>query len=152
MSRTVTYSAQSTADVIAAYQGLLIVQYYGQNNAMATIATVISAMLQNQILIQIRDGFDIDTAVGAQLDTLGNYLGVSRYVYGLSTRKQYMAFPSYTDAARATYPGMNLYSVPSGNSAFFLTYADMNSVVYTMTDFVFQIIWKGHFKILFSIN
>lgn len=61
------------------YARLLIIQYRNQPNAKATIQALVKAFIADNIIIDIRDGFDIDTAVGVQLDWLGLYIGTDRY-------------------------------------------------------------------------
>lgn len=64
-----------------AYARLLIKQYYAQPNASAEIAAMVSNMET------IRDGyaafgdaFDLDQAIGAQLDILGAIVGIARSI------------------------------------------------------------------------
>lgn len=68
------------AELKAYYADLLILQYRSKPRAYATIQASVDLFIQNQILFAIRDAFDIDTAIGAQLDILGKYAGVSRLV------------------------------------------------------------------------
>lgn len=60
------------------YTNLLIKQYYDKPKAKATIAAIIQTGLANGIFFQIGDAFNIDTAVGAQLDIIGKWVGVDR--------------------------------------------------------------------------
>lgn len=66
-------------DIIDYYVNLLIIQYNNQPKARATIELFATQIAANGILFDIRDGYDIDTAVGVQLDVLGKYVGVDRY-------------------------------------------------------------------------
>lgn len=68
-------------ELINYYHSLLIIQYFSGRKARATIDTMVNLLWANQLLKQIRDGFDIDTAIGAQLDIIGIWVGVDRYVY-----------------------------------------------------------------------
>lgn len=61
------------------YKNLLIIQYHNGAKARATIDTYVNLLWANQILRQIRDSFDVDTAIGAQLDVIGLWVGVDRY-------------------------------------------------------------------------
>lgn len=59
------------------YSNLLILQYHNKPKARATIEATTDLMPDN--LIQgVINGFDINTAVGKQLDILGEYVGVDR--------------------------------------------------------------------------
>ena len=60
------------------YSNLLILQYNGKPKAKATIEAVVS-LLPDDLIQEVIGGFDIETAVGKQLDILGEYVGVDRY-------------------------------------------------------------------------
>lgn len=60
------------------YVELLIIQYQDQEKARQHIESNALALLSNGILFDIRDAFDIETAVGVQLDILGKYIGIDR--------------------------------------------------------------------------
>lgn len=65
-------------DISKYYIDLLIIQYQALPKTRAFLEAVLKKVLIFDILFQIRDGFDIETAVGKQLDILGEYIGVSR--------------------------------------------------------------------------
>ena len=60
------------------YSNLLIMEYHGKPKAKATIETTV-ALLPDDIIQEVIEGFNIETAVGKQLDILGEYVGVDRY-------------------------------------------------------------------------
>lgn len=60
------------------YSNLLIMQYHSKPKAKATIEACVS-LLPDDLLLEVLHGFDIGTAVGKQLDILGEYVGVDRY-------------------------------------------------------------------------
>lgn len=60
------------------YSNLLIMEYHGKPKATATIETTV-ALLPDDIIQDVINGFSIETAVGKQLDILGEYVGVDRY-------------------------------------------------------------------------
>lgn len=68
-------------ELLKYYPNLLIIQYNHAIKARATIEAYVKLLWANQILRQIRDSFDVDTAVGEQLDVIGLWVGVDRYVY-----------------------------------------------------------------------
>jgi len=68
-------------DTINYYANLLIIQYRNKPKAVATIKAIVSLFLSDDIFLQVQDAFDLDTAVGVQLDVLGKYTGVSRRGY-----------------------------------------------------------------------
>ena len=51
-------------DLIEFYQNLLIIQYNEKEKAKATIGLLSETILADGILFDIRDGFNLDTAVG----------------------------------------------------------------------------------------
>lgn len=70
----------SLEEVNQYYTDLLIMQYKDKPKAIATIGTTIEAVLMDQLPLTLQDAFDIETAVGAQLDILGKYIGVNRRI------------------------------------------------------------------------
>lgn len=62
------------------YADLLILQYKTQPKARATIQALIKELYGSGSLLDLVNGFDLDTAVGKQLDTLGKYIGLGRQV------------------------------------------------------------------------
>lgn len=60
------------------YSNLLIMQYHSKPKAKATIEACVS-LLPDDLLLEVLHGFDIEAAVGKQLDILGEYVGVDRY-------------------------------------------------------------------------
>lgn len=74
----------TTAELINYYADLLILQYREKPNAFATIQDLVEMPIMDQLPLVLQDAFDLDTAVGVQLDTIGKYLGASRYGYDFS--------------------------------------------------------------------
>lgn len=59
------------------YSNLLILQYHNKPKAKATVEAVTS-ILPDELIQEVNNGFDVDTAVGKQLDVLGSVVGVDR--------------------------------------------------------------------------
>ena len=74
----------TTSDLVKYYANLLILEYLGKPKAYATIETIIEPAIMDQLPVVIQDGFNIDTAVGVQLDIAGKYAGVTRYGFDFS--------------------------------------------------------------------
>ena len=131
----------TTAEVIAYYQALLITQYERGPRARGTIAAFVGEALADQLIAQVRDGFNfnrsgglaLDTARGAQLDTLGEYRGVAREVYGISVARTYWQMPYYGQAGADTDQGFLDYGTPAG-IAQFLTYDLAHAPLYALHD------------------
>lgn len=69
----------STDDVIEYYSKLLILQYLGKDRAVGTVKAFVEPFVMDLLPNQVNDAFNIDTAVGVQLDVVGQYAGVTRY-------------------------------------------------------------------------
>lgn len=69
-------------DLIKYFINLLIIQYNDKPKARATIKLMAELLLVNMVLLQIRDGFDWQTAVGPQLDIIGKWVGVDKFYNG----------------------------------------------------------------------
>lgn len=90
-------AAQATIQqLVNYYVGLLIIQYRNKPKAQETIFFLASEFLCSAILLDIRDGYNLDDAVGVQLDVIGKYAGIDRY-YRELTLIDYFSMPSYTD-------------------------------------------------------
>ena len=81
---------------IAYYMARLIVQYVTQPRASNTIAILTKQAIADMFVLQIGPSFDLATAVGAQLDIIGKYVGVPRTV-GPATSQPYFSFRRYAD-------------------------------------------------------
>jgi hypothetical protein len=68
-------------NLIEYYKNLLILQYSGLPKASGTIQSIAENVILYDLLVSIQNGFNIDTAIGKQLDILGKYTGVSRELY-----------------------------------------------------------------------
>lgn len=64
--------------IVDYYANLLIVQYHDRAKAKALISLMVNELLAEGIILDIRDGYNIDSAVGVQLDILGKYIGADR--------------------------------------------------------------------------
>lgn len=90
-------------ELVLYYTNLLILQYYSKPKARATIAAAAEALMVYELLISIKNGYDIETAQGAQLDVLGKYLGSDRVVTGIAFTRDYFGFSGYGDVAPFTF-------------------------------------------------
>lgn len=74
------------------YRKLLIVQYADKPNAIAHINNIIGSLEDVYDLANLfEEAFDVDLAVGKQLDIIGKIVGISRRV-PFSVRKNYFGF------------------------------------------------------------
>ena len=122
-----------TAELIASYVSLLIIQYSSQPDAQATIALLCGQAVASQIISQVLNGFDPTTAVGAQLDILANYVEVSREIVGYNTTG-YFSMARYNDPLANTYPGFGRYTDATVSPYIFSRYVNSPSTNYVMSD------------------
>lgn len=123
----------TTDDLIAYYVGLLIIQYINKPRAAATVTSIVNVLVGSQIIQQVEDGFDLDTAIGVQLDAIGTYRGASRNIVGLNLGLQYFTFPAYADSVVSVL-GFAEYTDTVDPFWYFATYAD-SSTLLTDPDF-----------------
>ncbi len=67
------------SSIIEQYVDLLIIQYSQKPKARALIRLFVEQVLSSGVLLDVRDGYDLETAVGKQLDVLGKYIGIGRF-------------------------------------------------------------------------
>lgn len=75
-------------EIIKYYTDLLIVQYRHRVRARAHVEAVVTPFVMDQLPLDVRDAYNIETAVGVQLDTLAKYANVSRVVRTFSGNKE----------------------------------------------------------------
>lgn len=124
------------------YQSLLILQYTNSLKAKATIDAYVSPVIANNIIASVRDAFNVDTAIGVQLDVLGAYRGLTRFIFGLSLTKSFFCTPVYTFVFPPTQ-GLATYGQSNTDIVgFFIRYQDINAVSYRMNDPEFRQVIK----------
>lgn len=117
------------------YANLLIIQYFNRAKARATVKSYTGEAIADQIFSGVRDAFDLDTAIGVQLDVLGQYRGVSRFVFNFDLSKDYFDWPLYGTVDPSTFFGFAEYSDADADiNWYFLRYQDASAVSYTMND------------------
>ena len=121
-----------TIDIINYYVNLLVIQYNNLPNAQLTIQALATEVVADQIIAQVRDGFSIDTAVGNQLNIIGEYVGAPRNIFGYDPTIPYFAFPAYAGTP-APNTGFAQYSDTTDPPDLWLSYTT-GSTQYTLTD------------------
>lgn len=72
-------NSEQKQELLEYYKNLLILQYNEQNGtARATISALVDQVLGALVAQQVQDSFNIDTAIGNQLNILAKYLGLQR--------------------------------------------------------------------------
>lgn len=121
------------SELSAYYQNLLIMEYFGLPLARGTVEAYTLQAIADMIIMQVRSGFDLDSAAGRQLDALGELVGLQRSIPGFLPGTPEFAMPEYSDVDAGTLVGFARYDdnpVPDGNWA---RYTD-SPTQYVMTD------------------
>lgn len=108
------------------YSNLLIIQYNGKIKARATIKTMVNLLYVNMVLLQIRDGFDWETALDAQLVLIGKWVGLDRFYDGqFFAFRPWFSLPAWRDEPDNLQGGFSTYQDFNEELGGFLTYADL---------------------------
>lgn len=133
--------------VVQAYTNLLIVQYYGKPNAAATVKMHAEMLLADMTLWKLRDlCLNVDQSVGKQLDQIGEWVGVDRYVN--SSRYEGKMWLAYIDWDEDSEPnnlqgGLQDWDNPqSSTDGPILAYEDIISSKRRLTDDIFRVLIK----------
>lgn len=86
----------TNAELTQFYQNLLAIQYKNLPNASGTIGALATEVVANQIYSAVLNGFDLETAIGDQLNILGQYVGAPRTIFTYDPTIPYFALFSYT--------------------------------------------------------
>lgn len=74
------------------YADLLILQYRNKPKARATVKMLVDICMGDGLVFELNDCLNIDTAVGKQLDLIGQILGCNRNIYGLNPDINFFSF------------------------------------------------------------
>lgn len=141
---------QSLEELKIYYANLLIVQYNGLPKASNTIKLLVDLMYANMLLMQIRDAFDWRTAVGKQLDIIGQWVGINRKYNGsLYWGKKYLAYPEYP----LLYPDVDTSSTQHGYSNYSTFTTDLGGqITYANAGFVEQSLNDNDFRFIIGLK
>ena len=67
------------SSIVQNYVDLLIIQYADKPKARAVIELFTSELLANGVMFDVENGYNLDTAIGVQLDIIGKYVGIDRF-------------------------------------------------------------------------
>ena len=137
---------QICEQVKEAYRQTLIVQYYDKPKAIETIKLHIDMLLASCLPWQIRDlCLNVDESVGKQLDDIGQWVGVDRYVS--SSKYEGKLWYAYIDWADDSEPnslqgGLKDWSTDSLTDGPFLNYENIVTSQKKLDDDTFRILIK----------
>jgi len=133
------------------YQDLLLYQYINAPRARATIGLLVSQALADLLPNTLAASFDIDTAVGAQLDILGEYIGFSRTIPAVIPRTYFTADDYTAELTPTTAYGMTDYTQPNLNANYsFYSYFFYNTATNVLEDSEYRLLLK--LKILLNTS
>lgn len=124
-------------ELLKYYANLLIVQYNNKPKAKATIemlTKIIYGVTNTPLFLQIQNAFDWKTAIGAQLDIIGKWVGVGRVYQGrLYWGKTFLSYPRWneltptddTDSLQHGYSDYDSFDTDLGGT---LTYNELGFV------------------------
>lgn len=104
----------TTQEIIDYYANLLIMQYNGKPRASETVKTFVGPYVMDQLPVASQNAFDLETAIGAQLDVIAKYVGATRYGYDNAGAK------TLTDAELRTYIKLCISSNTSSSTLFYI--------------------------------
>lgn len=122
---------QVEQNLLTYYKNLLIIQYRTKPKAQQTMALMFNQALCDGLPFALARCFDLNTAIGAQLDVLGRIVGVPRIVFGLDLAHTFFSFIRYNDTTAR--PGFGRYNDnPYTTSIWYRYIIDAKSI---MSDF-----------------
>jgi hypothetical protein len=134
----------SLADLEAYYPDQLILQYRGKTRWTQMIQSIVQEAWLDGVIQEEAVCFDLDTAVGAQLDILGRIVGVSRNIYGLDLAHVFFEGTDYAGGISGV--NMQQYGDATPGPEIMLTYR--TDAIYSMTEFEMRTIIK--LKIIYN--
>jgi len=131
----------SDPDILEYYARLLIIQYHNKDKARATTKLLVNQSLCDGLVQAEAAAFDLETAVGAQLDIIGRIVGVPRNVYGLNIDNNFWNFTNYSETPPENL-GWGRYADNPYGTDIWLRYNDAGSASYTLLDSQLRILIK----------
>lgn len=137
-------------DLINYYAALLIIQYKNLPNASDTVKAVIEVIMIYEIIESVKNGYDLETAIGIQLDVLGKYTGVNRRIDGVDFTRTYFGYLTYEESPPKT--GISGYATYEGGTpdVQFRTYEEEGGEILSLNDEEYRLFQKLKAKINYS--
>lgn len=123
---------QSLDELKQYYRNLLIIQYHNQPKAQANIEAFVQLLFADGMILDVINGYDVNTAVGIQLTVLGKYVGIDRVQYGVVPERSYFCLVDDSIA-----PEDNVLGFTDGENFIFGYFYDTQATrlsPYTLTD------------------
>ena len=85
-------------ELILYYVNLLILQYKVKSKANLTTAAIVESSMIYDLIREVENGYNLDTAIGAQLDVLAKYVSATRIVaVNLPLERDYWGVVDYDE-------------------------------------------------------
>jgi hypothetical protein len=123
----------TTDDLKTYYSSLLIMQYNQKPKAIGTIQALSGAAIASDLEGQMKEAFDLDTAIGKQLDILGNLVGVSRVLPVALPAPDYFSTVD-SDAPSTALKGFSTSDIPVVQPYWFFYGAYPTESLWSMDD------------------
>jgi 6-phosphogluconolactonase (cycloisomerase 2 family) len=133
-------SVQQINEAAAYYDNLLLYQYQGLPKSTATIDLLVRQAICDLVPLDVRDAFNIDTAVGPQLDILGKYIGFSRRVLSQPPRDYFTQGDYATPLVAVT--GFTEYGGGVNTTSVFLRYSMLSESFSDLDDEDYRLMLK----------
>lgn len=122
-------------ELILYYVNNLILQYRTKEKAPEHIYALIKALMIYDLMEKVQNGYNIDEAIGVQLDVLAKYVGADRVITGLDFSRTYFGFVDYNEPTPyVDVIGLIEYAELNPPDAQFLKYDTDQQFLYTLTD------------------
>ncbi len=131
-------------EFVSHYQDLLILQYRNKPKALGTLDAVIRPVAIDLLPQAVENAFNIDTAIGDQLDILGIYIGADRRVLTFSGavdlddndyRTLLKIKISLNNLGSSLYDIMNFIAVSANNILYVFDHKNMQMSFYINSNF-----------------
>lgn len=129
-------------ELIKYYQNLLIIQYHNKPKAKAVIALLLGELIDAwDFLNKVRDCYNLDVAVGYQLDILAKYYGIQRDWAGIDFNNKYFDFQyTLTNHTREENPvpyrdGLTYQTFRNKGEGYYQTLLGRAKASYSLTDY-----------------
>jgi len=123
------------------YKDLILYQYINKPKATETIKLLAKQAMVDLLPIAVNDAFDIDTAIGSQLDVLGEYIGFDRIIQS-QVERDYFTFQNQDSETTLTM-GLTDYNNLTLNSTFsFYSYVNALGISSSLSDDEYRILLK----------
>jgi hypothetical protein len=123
------------------YAELLLYQYINQPKARATIEAFVDIALVDLLPQTIEQSFNIETAIGAQLDIIGEYIGLSRKL-SIPVFRDYFTFDDQESLSDETFGFTDYESLETNASTYFYSYINTVSGESSLNDDDYRVLLK----------